>query len=161
MPSTRISEAHAGRVALVTGAARGIGQAIAVGLAERGARIVLGDLGDMSETSNLVAGTGQPALPVRLDVSDPASIEAARSRVADELGRVDILVNNAGIFEAAAWDDLDRHTTQLKPAAGEKRHEGVTMPTTTDRTVPELTTFRCPRVPKPTAFQSKIWPRVR
>ena len=61
MPSTRISEAHAGRVALVTGAARGIGQAIAVGLAERGARIVLGDLGDMSETSNLVAGTGQPA----------------------------------------------------------------------------------------------------
>jgi 3-oxoacyl-[acyl-carrier protein] reductase len=80
MPSTRTSEAHAGRVALVTGAARGIGQAIAVGLAERGARIVLGDLGDMSETSNLVAG---------------------------ELGRVDILVNNAGIFDAAAWDDLD------------------------------------------------------
>jgi NAD(P)-dependent dehydrogenase (short-subunit alcohol dehydrogenase family) len=107
MPSTRTSEAHAGRVALVTGAASGIGQAIAVGLAERGARIVLGDLGDMSETSNLVAGTGQQALPVRLDVSDPASIEAARSRVADELGRVDILVNNAGIFEAAAWDDLD------------------------------------------------------
>jgi len=107
MPSARTPEAHAGRVALVTGAARGIGQAIAVGLAERGARIVLGDLGDMSETSNLVVGTGQPALPVRLDVSDPASIEAARSRVADELGRVDILVNNAGIFEAAAWDDLD------------------------------------------------------
>ena len=96
MPSTRTSEAHAGRVALVTGAARGIGQAIAVGLAKRGARIVLGDLGDMSETSTLVAGTGQPALPVRLDVSDPASIEAARNRVADELGRVDILVNNAG-----------------------------------------------------------------
>ena len=107
MPSRRTSEAHAGRVALVTGAAHGIGQAIAVGLAECGARIVLGDLGDMSETSNLVAGTGQPALPVRLDVSDPASIEAARSRVADELGRVDILVNNAGIFEAAAWDGLD------------------------------------------------------
>jgi 3-oxoacyl-[acyl-carrier protein] reductase len=107
MPSTRTSEAHAGRVALVTGAARGIGQAIAVGLVKRGARIVLGDLGDMSETSTLVAGTGQPALPVRLDVSDPASIEAARSRVADELGRVDILVNNAGIFEAAASDDLD------------------------------------------------------
>jgi NAD(P)-dependent dehydrogenase (short-subunit alcohol dehydrogenase family) len=107
MPSARTPEAHAGLVALVTGAARGIGQAIAVGLAERGARIVLGDLGDMSETNSLVVGTGQPALPVRLDVSDPASIEAARSRVADELGRVDILVNNAGIFEAAAWDDLD------------------------------------------------------
>jgi NAD(P)-dependent dehydrogenase (short-subunit alcohol dehydrogenase family) len=42
-----------------------------------------------------------------LDISNPFSIEAARDRVADELGCVDILVNNAGIFEAATWDDLD------------------------------------------------------
>jgi len=91
----------------VTGTSRGIGQAIAVGLAERGARVVLGDRGDASETIALIADRGHEAVPVTLDVSDPSSIEAARDRVAEELGHVDILVNNAGTFEAATWDDLD------------------------------------------------------
>jgi NAD(P)-dependent dehydrogenase (short-subunit alcohol dehydrogenase family) len=107
MPANKTAEPHAGRVALVTGAARGIGQAVAVGLAERGARIVLGDIDDVSDTSKLISDTGHPAVAVTLDVSDPSSIEAARDRVTDALGRVDILVNNAGIFEAATWDDLD------------------------------------------------------
>lgn len=102
------SGAHAGRVALVTGASRGIGQAVAVGLAERGARVVLGGHVDgVKETSDLIAKTGQPAYSVALDVSDPSSIAAASDRVKDELGRVDILVNNAGMFEAATWDALD------------------------------------------------------
>jgi NAD(P)-dependent dehydrogenase (short-subunit alcohol dehydrogenase family) len=56
MPASKTSEPHAGRVALVTAAARGIGQAIATGLPERGARIVLGDIGDVSETSDLRDG---------------------------------------------------------------------------------------------------------
>ena len=90
----------------MTGTSRGIGQAIAVGLAERGARVVLGDRGDASETIALIADRGHEAVPVTLDVSDPSSIEAARDRVAEELGHVDILVN-AGTFEAATWDDLD------------------------------------------------------
>jgi NAD(P)-dependent dehydrogenase (short-subunit alcohol dehydrogenase family) len=60
MPASKTSEPHAGRVALVTGAAHGIGQAIAAGLAERGARIVLGDIGDVSETSDLIGATGTP-----------------------------------------------------------------------------------------------------
>jgi NAD(P)-dependent dehydrogenase (short-subunit alcohol dehydrogenase family) len=107
MPSHTAQTPHEGRVALVTGAARGIGQAIAVGLAERGASVVLGDIVDMSESQNLVAAVGQRALTVKLDISDPSSIEAARNEVSDELGHVDILVNNAGMFEAAAWDDLD------------------------------------------------------
>jgi len=107
MPTNYTAEPHAGRVALVTGASRGIGQAVAVGLAQRGARVVLGDRSDASETIGLIADTGHPAVPVPLDVSDPSSIEAARDRVAGELGHVDILVNNAGIFEAATWDDLD------------------------------------------------------
>src|ERR1700691_3384784 len=75
--------------------------------AGRGALVVLGDRGDASETIALIAGTGHEALPVRLDISDRSSIEAARDRVAEELGHVDILVNNAGTFEGAAWDDLD------------------------------------------------------
>jgi NAD(P)-dependent dehydrogenase (short-subunit alcohol dehydrogenase family) len=107
MPASKTYEPHAGRVALVTGTSRGIGQAIAVGLAERGARVVLGDRGDASQTTALIAGTGHEAVPVTLDLSDRSSIEAARDRVAEELGHVDILVNNAGTFEAATWDDLD------------------------------------------------------
>ena len=107
MPANNTLEPHAGRVALVTGTSRGIGQAIAVGLAERGARVVLGDRGDASETVALIAGTGHDAVPMTLDVSDRSSIEAASKRVAEELGHVDILVNNAGTFEGATWDDLD------------------------------------------------------
>ena len=107
MPTNNTSEPHAGRVALVTGTSRGIGQAIAVGLAQRGARVVLGDRGDARKAIALIADTGHEAVPVTLDVSDPSSIEAARDRVAEELGHVDILVNNAGTFEAATWDDLD------------------------------------------------------
>jgi NAD(P)-dependent dehydrogenase (short-subunit alcohol dehydrogenase family) len=107
MPAPTTYQPHAGRVALVTGAARGIGQAIAVGFAERGARVVVGDLGDLDETSQLFTHTGSSVLADKLDISDPASVDALRGRVADELGRLDILVNNAAIFEAANWDDLD------------------------------------------------------
>jgi NAD(P)-dependent dehydrogenase (short-subunit alcohol dehydrogenase family) len=107
MPATTTDKPHAGRIALVTGAARGIGQAIAVGLARQGATVVIGDVGDLAETSELVAKVGHPAVTARLDISDPAVVDGVRERVADELGRVDILVNNAAIFESATWDDLD------------------------------------------------------
>jgi NAD(P)-dependent dehydrogenase (short-subunit alcohol dehydrogenase family) len=107
MPATITDKPHARRVALVTGAARGIGQAIAVGLATQGATVVIGDVGDLTETSDLIAKAGHPAVAAPLDISDPAVIDGARQRVADELGQVDILVNNAAIFESATWDDLD------------------------------------------------------
>src|SRR5580693_8509202 len=107
MPTTSTDKPHAGRIALVTGAARGIGQAIAVGLARQGATVVIGDVGDLAETSELIAKTGHPAVTARLDISDPAVVDGVRERVAAELGRVDILVNNAAIFESATWDDLD------------------------------------------------------
>jgi NAD(P)-dependent dehydrogenase (short-subunit alcohol dehydrogenase family) len=71
-------------------AARGIGQAIAAGLAERGTRIVLGHIDDVSEASDLIGATGHPAVPVTPDVSDPPSTEAARDRVTDALGRAGI-----------------------------------------------------------------------
>ena len=107
MPATITDKPHAGRVALVTGAARGIGQAIAVGLAERGATVVVSGLGDLTGTSKLIAEIGTPAMAVPLDISSPASVDGVRGQVASELGRVDILVNNAAIFESATWDELD------------------------------------------------------
>jgi len=69
MPGSTTYQPHAGRVALVTGAARGIGQAIAVGLAERGASVVVGDLGDLNETTDVITGTGGSALADKLDIS--------------------------------------------------------------------------------------------
>jgi NAD(P)-dependent dehydrogenase (short-subunit alcohol dehydrogenase family) len=107
MPSTTRDKPHAGRIAVVTGAARGIGQAIAVGLAGQGATVVIGDVGDLTQTSELIADTGSQAVAVPLDISDPAVVDGVRDRVADEFGGVDILVNNAAIFESATWDDLD------------------------------------------------------
>jgi len=107
MPASTSPQPHTGRVALVTGAARGIGQAIAVGLAERGATVVIGDIDDLSQTAALIADRGTRALAAKLDISDPSVIDAVRERVAEEFGGLDILVNNAAIFEAATWDDLD------------------------------------------------------
>ena len=106
MPTTSTDKPHAGRVALVTGAARGIGQAIAVGLARQGATVVIGDVEDLTETSKLIASTGESAVAATLDISDPSVIDQVRVRVADELGQVDILVNNAAVFESATWDEL-------------------------------------------------------
>jgi NAD(P)-dependent dehydrogenase (short-subunit alcohol dehydrogenase family) len=82
-------------------------QAIAVGLARQGATVVIGDVGDLTETSELIAKAGHPAMAARLDISDPAVMDGVRERVAGEFGRVDVLVNNAAIFESATWDDLD------------------------------------------------------
>ena len=89
------------------GIARGIGQAIAVGLARQGATVVIGDVGDLAETSGLIANFGNPAMAAPLDISNPAVIDRVRERVADELGRIGILANKAAIFESATWDDLD------------------------------------------------------
>jgi NAD(P)-dependent dehydrogenase (short-subunit alcohol dehydrogenase family) len=106
MPTTSTDKPQAGRVALVTGAASGIGQAIAVGLARQGATVVIGDIEDQTQTSKLIAEAGKPAVAATLDISDPSVIDQVRARVADELGRVDILVNNAAVFESATWDEL-------------------------------------------------------
>jgi 3-oxoacyl-[acyl-carrier protein] reductase len=78
-----------------------------VGLASQGATVVIGDVGDLAQTSELIADTGSQAVAVPLDISDPAVIDGVRERIADELGGVDILVNNAAIFESVTWDDLD------------------------------------------------------
>ncbi|MFC5507782.1 SDR family NAD(P)-dependent oxidoreductase [Bosea massiliensis] len=90
-------EVLAGKVAIVTGAAQGLGAGFALTLAKAGARVVVGDLSDVSVTCAAIADIGGESLGAWLDVTDPASVrgvvEAARAR----FGGVDILVNNAAI----------------------------------------------------------------
>ncbi len=86
-----------GRVAVVTGSARGIGAATAQRFAQEGAAVAVLDL-DQDAASATAAGLGaERALGVACDVSDAASVEAAVATVVGELGQLDILVNNAGV----------------------------------------------------------------
>jgi len=87
-----------GRVALVTGASRGIGRAIARVLAAGGATVVVAARGDHAgAVASEIRGAGGRAKAVSVDVTDPATIEAAVAGALGQFGRIDILVNNAGI----------------------------------------------------------------
>ncbi len=97
---------HKDRVAVITGAAAGIGQATAVGLAKRGAVVVGIDLVEASETGRIVEAAGGEWLGIKADVSLPDQVSTAAQAVLAAFGRVDILVNNAGIFPKCAFDDL-------------------------------------------------------
>jgi len=92
-----VTQAKADRVALVTGAAQGIGRAIATALAEDGRRVIVGDL-RTDAAGEAAAAIG--GLAVALDVTDSASVAAAVERAEAELGPIEVLVNNAG------WDEL-------------------------------------------------------
>ncbi len=89
-----------GRLALVTGAGQGNGRALALGLAQAGARIIATDLNasTVEETASLVRAAGGQAWAFTLDVTQAGDCEALAARVAREAGTVDLLVNNAGII---------------------------------------------------------------
>src|SRR6478736_8694317 len=106
MPLKTLLRTHGGRVALVTGAGQGIGQAIALALAQRGAQVIATDLTLPNET---VAKIGPSAYAYELDVTldDDWRSVSAKSR---DVGEVDIVVNNAGYFPNRSIDELDLAT---------------------------------------------------
>ena len=94
-----------GKVALVTGAASGIGSAIADVFADAGARVVVVDL-DPEVSQRRAKQLGRGAVGFGCDVSDQASVQAAADRAVEAAGRVDVLVNSAGIVDLAPAEDL-------------------------------------------------------
>jgi NAD(P)-dependent dehydrogenase (short-subunit alcohol dehydrogenase family) len=99
--------AHEGRVAVVTGAAMGLGRAYAERLARDGARVVVADIEHGEATVESILAAGGEAVAVTCDVTSEAAVEDLSARVDDTFGGCDILVNNAGIFPNVAWEEVD------------------------------------------------------
>jgi NAD(P)-dependent dehydrogenase (short-subunit alcohol dehydrogenase family) len=98
-----------GKTVLVTGAAKRIGRAIALALAERGANVAITYLDsqlEAEETVQALAGDDVDAFAVRCDLSDPESIQQTMASVIEEFGQLDLLVNNAGVFESEALEKI-------------------------------------------------------
>ncbi len=106
---SKLSRSIAGRTALVTGAASGMGRATAELFADEGARVALVDVdaARLDEVAAGIAAAGGAAAAYALDVADVAALTALPARVRERLGPIDILVNNAGIAVGAAIDAPD------------------------------------------------------
>lgn len=93
------SESLAGRVAIVTGAARGIGLAVATRLLQDGCRVVFADLdgAEAERQAGVLDSPGDRSMAIVVDVTSPASVQMAVTATVDRWGSVDLLVNNAGI----------------------------------------------------------------
>jgi (S)-1-phenylethanol dehydrogenase len=98
---------HEEKVAVVTGAGQGIGQAYAVRLAQDGASVVAVDMVEPTQTLQLIEEAGARGVAAVGDVSDPETAEKVAAVAASEFSGADILVNNAGIYPMAPFEDLD------------------------------------------------------
>ncbi len=101
----------AGKTALITGAARGIGKAFAQAYVREGARVAIADI-DIEKARNTASDLGNAAIAVELDVTSQSSIDLAVSQTIMELGQIDILINNAAIFTAAPITEISRSDYQ-------------------------------------------------
>ncbi len=99
----------AGKTAIVTGAATGIGRATAQLLAQRGARVVAAGLQPdrLRETVEAITGAGGEAIAVDADMSDPDAIDRVAARAQEAFGGTDILVNNAAVYPLGPWHEMD------------------------------------------------------
>ncbi len=97
----------AGKTALITGAARGIGLAFAQAYVREGARVAIADI-NLEAAKEAAAGIGPEAMAVHVNVADQASIETCVAEVEAAFGGIDILINNAALFDAAPIVDITR-----------------------------------------------------
>lgn len=112
---TKLSRSIAGKIAVVTGAASGMGRATAHLLADEGAKVAVADVTDPTPVVEEIRGAGGDADGWVLDVSDPAAIATVVAEVAARFGGIDILVNNAGVsihtpLDADGWPEAWRRT---------------------------------------------------
>jgi 7-alpha-hydroxysteroid dehydrogenase len=133
------------KVAVVTGAGRGIGRGVAVALAEMGADVVCAARTEkeIAATAEAVRAFGRRALPISCDVTDTAQLEALPRRTVETFGRLDVLVNNAGGYPPMSIADTD-----LAPACRTSRR-GTAAPSSTSRRRPGAS---CRRTSSPTAL---------
>jgi NAD(P)-dependent dehydrogenase (short-subunit alcohol dehydrogenase family) len=96
-----------GKAAVVTGAAKGLGRAIAERLAEAGAAVVATDVDTDALSEMMHSLHGHSCISMELDVGDPAAVNAVAERAIHDLGGLDIWVNNAGIYPASAMDPTE------------------------------------------------------
>jgi NAD(P)-dependent dehydrogenase (short-subunit alcohol dehydrogenase family) len=111
-----------GQVALVTGAARGLGHATALALANAGADVALGlrDASTASDLANQIEALGRRALRLQMDVTDLAQVSTAVNEVAAQFGRIDLLVNNAGLGPENRAEDVNEQDFDLTCAVNLK-----------------------------------------
>ena len=97
----------AGKTALITGAARGIGRAFAEAYLREGAQVALADI-DFSGAQQAAGELGANSVAVQLDVTDQSSIDSAVAKTIETFGHIDILINNAAVFTAAPTVEITR-----------------------------------------------------
>jgi len=101
-----VGKGHQDKIAVVTGAAAGIGQAFAKRLAEDGAHVVVADIAPASDTVAMIEQAGREALTVACDVTSPEAIHTLKAEVEKRFSRCDILINNAGIYPMQPFDEM-------------------------------------------------------
>jgi len=101
-----MAKGHKDKVAVITGAANGLGQAFAKRLAEDGVHIAIADIAPGNQTVTMVERAGRQALACHCDVTSQASVAAMAAEVQNKFGRCDIVVNCAGIFPQRSFEDM-------------------------------------------------------
>ncbi len=103
---SEMAKGHKDKVAVITGAAGGIGRAFAKRLAEDGVHIAIADLGDATETVKMVEATSRQAIAVKCDVASEQSVATMAKEVSKKFDRVDIVINCAGIFPQRNFPEM-------------------------------------------------------